>query len=462
MRTRTIKLVCTLLCVAFLAAVAWAGESEVAGEPRPAKVDTPAKADSSAETDKPPRPAAKEVPAADLAAMVKSNNRFAWSIYAQLAKEKGNLFFSPSSIHTALSMTYAGARENTAGQMHSTLALPAELEKNPPREGAPMHTMGIQIHLFWPQERVHKAYAALLGKLKPPAKAGYKLHVANALWGQKGEPWLAEFLTTTQTNYGAGLREVNFAGAPEAARQKINKWVEEQTQDKIKNLLPKGVVKPTTRLVLTNAIYFKGDWASQFDKKLTKDAPFKLSADKSVQVPLMHRKGDYGYTETKRAQVLRMPYVGKDLSMLVFLPKKADELAALTKMLAKANLSKVVKSLRERKVDVFIPRFKLTAKFSLAEMLKKMGMVDAFGGAADFSGMNGKKDLFISCVVHKAFVDVNEEGTEAAAATAVVMERMNGSPPPPVFRADHPFIFMIHHEKTGAILFLGRVTNPKG
>ena len=457
MNVNTVKLLSVLLSLAVIGGVAWAGESEVAGEPRPAKVDTPAKADSSAETDKPPRPAAKEVPAADLAAMVKSNNRFAWSIYAQLAKEKGNLFFSPSSIHTALSMTYAGARGNTERQMFSTLKLPvwAGVERTP--GGAVMGKKSP-----WPQERVHKAYAALLGKLKPPAKAGYKLHVANALWGQKGEPWLAEFLTTTQTNYGAGLREVNFAGAPEAARMTINKWVEKQTAEKIKELLKKPHIDRETVLVLTNAIYFKGDWASQFDKKLTKDAPFKLSADKSVKVPLMHRKDDYGYAETKLAQVLRMPYVGKDLSMLVFLPKKADALAAVARSLAKDGGAAAIKRVRNRKVLVYVPKFKLTGEFELNKVLQKMGMTDAFGSGADFSGMNGKKDLFISCVVHKAFVDVNEEGTEAAAATAVVMERMNGSPPPPVFRADHPFIFMIRHEKTGAILFLGRVTNPKG
>ena len=452
MRTRTIKFVCTLLCVAFLAAVAWAGESEVAGEARPAKA---AKADSSAKADGPAKvkPAAKKIEAADLAAMVKSNNTFAWSIYAQLAKEKGNLFFSPSSIHTALSMTYAGARENTAAQMHKTLALPSELLHDATGKG---------MLLLWQQERVHKTYGRLLAKLVPPKKAGYKLHVANSLWGQKGYPWLEEFLTTTQTNYGAGLREVDFKTATEAARKTINKWVEKQTQDKIKDLLPKGTVKPTTRLILTNAIYFKGDWASQFDKKLTKDAPFKLSADRSVQVPLMHRKGDYGYVEGRRAQVLRMPYAGKDLSMLVFLPKKADKLAALTKMLATANLPKVLKGLREQEVDVFIPRFKLTAKFSLGETLKKMGMVDAFKErVADFSGMNGKKDLLITAVVHKAFVDVNEKGTEAAAATGVTVGITSVALEPKVFRADRPFIFMIRHDKTGAILFLGRVTNPK-
>jgi len=447
MNTKLTKLSCVLLLLALLDGAAWAGETERAGEAGPAKA----------------KPLPTKIAPADLAAVVKSNNDFTWAIYDQLAKAKGNLFFSPSSIHTALAMTYAGARGNTATEMHYVLVLPAELEKAtaltmPARDGH-MHTIMADA---WPQERVHKTYAGLLGKLKPGPKASYKLHVANALWGQQGYPWLEEFLATTSDNYGAGLREVDFKTATEPARLTINKWVEEQTNEKIKDLLPQGTVKPTTRLVLTNAIYFKGDWADQFDKKLTTDAPFKLSAGKSVQVPLMHRKGDYGYAETKKAKMLRLPYAGKDLSMLVFLPKRGFDLGPLVKVLAKADLDKAVKGLRTQEVDVFIPRFKMTSKFSLAETLTKMGMVDAFSDkAADFSGMNGQKDLFISAVVHKAFVDVNEKGTEAAAATGVVVGITSVPLKPKVFRADRPFVFMIRHDKTGAILFLGRVMNPK-
>ena len=403
------------------------------------------------------RPATAPAVAPDVAKIVASGNRFAEALYAKLAQQEGNLFFSPSSIHTALAMTRAGARGETAEQMHTVLALPRE---RGPREGFQPDGTHISAALVpWKPARLHKAYGDLLGKLKPGAKAGYQLNVANALWGQKGYTWLEDFLAITRDNYGAGLREVDFKTAAEAARLTINRWVEEQTKDKIKDLLSPGVLKPRTRLVLTNAIYFKGDWASQFDAKRTRPAPFKLSADKSVQVPTMNQKGDFGYFEDKDVQVLRLPYSGKDLSMLIYLPRKVDGLAALEKRGFVTSAPKV----RRREVIVAIPKFKLTSKFNLNAPLKGMGMADAFVPRnADFSGMNGKKDLFISAVVHKAYVDVNEKGTEAAAATGVVIGVTSVGPPPTVFRADHPFAFVIRHDKTGVILFMGRMANPKG
>lgn len=384
----------------------------------------------------PRRPRTPVKPGAKLTPIVKGNNDFGLAIYQQLAAgQKGNIFFSPNSIHAALAMTATGARGNTAAQMSKTLRLPGQ---NP-----------------------HGAYAGLLKQLKPPAQGGYELRVANALWGQKGYPWLKDFLDTTKANYDAGLRQVDFMTATEAARRTINAWVEGQTNQKIKDLLKPGVLKPLTRLVLTNAIYFKGDWASQFDKKLTRSMPFKLSASGTTKAPMMFQKAKFGYTEDNTTQVLSMPYKGKDLSMLVLLPKKVDGLADMAKKLTANNLAAFAAKAHRREVRVYMPKFKMTSQFSLKQVLTAMGMSDAFiPGKADFSGMNGKSDLFISAVVHKAFVDVNEEGTEAAAATGVVIGVTSVGPRPLVFRADHPFLFVIRHDRTGAILFMGRVMNP--
>jgi len=260
--------------------------------------------------------------------------------------------------------------------------------------------------------------------------------------------------------YGAGLREVDFIKQTGAAGRTIDRWIEEQTKGKIKDLLAGGALDSDTRLVLTNAIYFKGDWASKFKKEHTKDAPFKLSAGKSVQTPMMNQTEKFGYAETEDLQVLRMPYVGGELSMVIFLPKKLDGLAAVEKSLGKTGLDALLKSLDRQKVGVFLPKFKMTSMFDLSKVLPAMGMRDVFDvKKADFSRMDGRKGLYISAAVHKAFVDVNEEGAEAAAATFFAV-RWNLAHP--VFRADHPFLFLIRHEKTGVILFMGRVMNPKG
>jgi serpin B len=215
-----------------------------------------------------------------------------------------------------------------------------------------------------------------------------------------------------------------------------------------------------TRLVLTNAIYFKGNWASQFDEKLTTDAPFYVSGSEQTKVPMMNQKEEFGYLETEDMQVLELPYVDEELSMVILLPKEKESIHEVEEQLTEKNLSEWMQKLRKREVILFVPKFTMTREFMLADVLKSMGMVDAFTSAADFSKMNGKRDLFISAVIHKAYVDVNEEGTEAAAATAVGIRLTAVEEPPPVFRADHPFIFIIRDKVTGSILFLGRVMNP--
>lgn len=407
-----------------------------------------------------PSSIAATAPKADVAAVVNGGNAFAFDLYRQLRVGPGNLFFSPSSISTALAMTSAGARGQTVREMAKTL------------------------HFTLEPKRLHPAYASLLADLNARSKkGGYQMSVANALWGQKGYGFLPEFLQLTRANYGAGLMEVDFRRSPEAARLTINTWIERQTQSKIQELLKTGTIDTFTRLVLTNAIYFKGDWDSQFNKDATSAEPFQISASAKVNAPMMHQTHHFGYFDAGTFHALEMPYVGKDLSMVVLLPKKAgdstelgpllspatgntwvaDGLAALEKSLSAANVAKWLRDMSWRDVIVTLPKFKTTGAFSLAPTLAKMGMPSAFNPkAADFSGMNGKRDLLLSEVVHKSYVDVNEEGTEAAAATGVVITRTSASQPPPpvVFRADHPFIFLIRDMRQGSILFLGRVLDP--
>jgi len=385
--------------------------------------------------------AVEEKPAApveDVAQVADGCNRFAFDLYAHLLRQEGNLFFSPYSISTALAMTSAGARGQTAEQMAQALSLPAS--------GA----------------AVHAAYGALQNDLNAAGAGGeFELAVANRLWGQKGYRFLPDFLKLLEADYGAGLEQVDFARATEAARRTINAWVEKQTRDKIKDLLTPGVLDAMTRLVLTNAIYFKGKWAEEFDKKLTRDEDFFVTPEKKVTAPLMRRTAEFGYFDGGEMHALELAYQGDRLAMVVLLPKSKDGIEGLEAALTLNMLEGTCAGLRRRKVRVALPRFKTTAEFSLKDMLVAMGMTDVFdSGRADFSGMSGKKDLFISAVVHKAFVDTNEEGTEAAAATAVVARMTAVAEPPPVFRADHPFLFLIRDTETGAILFLGRILDP--
>ena len=373
----------------------------------------------------------------DTKTVAEKNIAFALDLYGKLKEKEGNLFFSPYSISTALAMTYAGARGNTEKQMSEVL------------------------HFTLDQKLLHPTFARLEAQLNAvQEKENIELSVANALWAQKGHVFLREFLDLTKKNYGAVLNLVDFKRAYETARRKINTWVEEKTRNKIKDLIKPGVLNPLTRLVLTNAIYFKGNWESQFKKSNTQEAPFWLAPGKSINTSMMTQKQKFRYMESESLQMLELPYAGNDLSMIVLLPKKVDGLAQLETALSVNNLTTWIGLLRKREILVFLPKFKMTSQFSLHKTLASMGMSDAFTGQADFSGMTGNKDLYISAVIHKAFVDVNEEGTEAAAATAVAIRLLSMPTPPPVFRADHPFVFLIRHNSTESILFLGRVVNP--
>jgi serpin B len=312
-------------------------------------------------------------------------------------------------------------------------------------------------------EQFARAFGQIIKDLNARGGQGkYELRVANALWGQKDYEFLKPFIRLVEKQYGGKLQPVDFVAAREKARQTINSWVEKQTNDKIKDLISPGVLDAMTRLVLTNAVYFKGNWASQFEEDRTRDEPFTLPTGDKVQTPMMNQKAEFGYAENDKLQVLEMPYVGEELSMVVLLPRKADGLGPVEKDLSADALTRWLAGTRRREVIVAIPKFKLTDKFSLESVLTAMGMRDAFSRSADFSGMTGGRDLFISAVIHQAYVDVNEEGTEAAAATGVVMRLTSALPDRiPVFRADHPFLFLIRDKTTGSILFLGRVMNPQ-
>jgi serpin B len=374
---------------------------------------------------------------ADTAEVVRGNSAFALELYGRLRGREGNLFLSPASISTALAMTYGGARGRTADAMASTL------------------------HFGLGPDRLHSALGALLRDLGDKARRhGYTLNLADALWTQKGHPFVPEFLRLAHDRYGAELRELEFSRAAGDARRTINDWVARQTNDKIRDLIQEGMLDPDTRLVLTNAIYFKGDWAHPFPKDRTQDAPFHLSTRTQTTGPLMSQTNHFGYLEGKSFQAVELPYAGSDLAMVVLLPRQVDGLADTEKSLTRDTLQRCLDGLQEREVAVSLPRFRVTAEFSLKDTLAAMGMGVAFSGDADFSGMDGTRDLYLSAVVHKAYVDVNEKGTEAAAATGVVA-KLTEAPVIPVFRADHPFLFLIRDRRTGSVLFMGRLVNPR-
>jgi serpin B len=381
-------------------------------------------------------------PTPDQAAVVQGNNAFATDLYAQLRTRGGNLFFSPESISTALAISYAGARGDTASEMATAL------------------------HFTLPPAQLHPAMGALLSSLNAPHET-YQLHVANALWAQKGYAFREAFLKLTSADYGASFNQVDFETATEAARSTINQWVAQKTEDKIKDLLPPGVLDFRTRMVLTDAIYFKGDWQTQFDRAQTKAEDFHVTPGQNSLAPLMHRQGDFNYLDGRTFQVLEIPYKSRELSMIVFLPNAVGGLPALEKLLTAATAQQWLSQLRPTaKIILTLPRFEMTEQFELKDALSAMGMPHAFEkDEADFSGISSetRRRLFISAVIHKAYVDVNEEGTEAAAATAVITARPTVAMrprPPIVFRADHPFIFLIRDNRSGGILFMGRVTDP--
>lgn len=383
-----------------------------------------------------------QVSQTDEQALVDGNSAFAFNLYQSLKGQSGNLFFSPFSISLALAMTYAGARGQTETQM----------------AGALRYTL--------PQDRLHPAFnaldLALLNRAKNPqdTKAeGFKLNIVNAIWGQKGYQFLPAYLDTLAQNYDAGLRVLDFQKAREQSRVTINDWVAEQTANRIKDLIPQGSINELTRLVLTNAIYFKAAWLNQFNKDSTSNGAFHLDGGATVTVPMMRQSEEFNYAEGQGYQAVELPYVGRQLSMVILLPASGN-FSAFENALTVQKADAIIKSLGNRQVNLVMPKFTFESSFGLKSALSGMGMPVAFSDFADFSGMSGGKDLLIQDVVHKAFVGVDENGTEAAAATAVIVGVTSMPANPVDVTIDRPFIFLIRDIPTGAVLFLGRVVNP--
>ena len=331
--------------------------------------------------------------APDVRTLVAENNRFAVDLYGRLRATSGNLFFSPYSISTALAMTYGGSRNRTAEEMARTMR----------------YTLG--------QEKLHPAFASLGERFNAiRAKGEVEFATVNALWPHKTYRFLPEYLALNREHYGVEITPVDYVADAEGARRTINAWVEDKTAAKIKDLIPPDVLDSLTRLVLTNAIYFKGSWMEQFEKNRTRPLPFHLDASRVQDVPMMFRHGRYRLLNEENFQVLELPYKGGDLSMVVLLPRAVDGLAAIEAGLDAESVSALAGRLVETDVNVFLPKFSITSQLGLSEILKSMGMRDAFSQAADFSGMDGTTDLLITAILHKAFVAVDEEGTEIGRA----------------------------------------------
>lgn len=365
-------------------------------------------------------------------------NAFTIATYRQLMGGDGNLILSPFNIATALSMLQAGARGRTAEEIQSVLRLHYD-------------------------SHYDAALGALLAGLDKSGNIGdNELQTANGLWVQKGFAIQPAFENILANDYRAPLTPLDFMANPEAARSQINNWTDEHTKAKIKNLLPPGSVDARTRLVLTSTIYFYGKWQDPFLPSHTQPAPFTLSTGATTQANFMSQTSRAGYAETPAAQILEMRYAGTGIAFDVLLPKTVTGLADLEKSLTPESVAGWLGNLTVRKVEISLPKFRVESKFSLAEVLSTMGMPTAFSANADFSGIDPKRGLEVSGVFHKAFVDVSEQGTEAAAATGIAMRAMSMMRPEPnvVFRADHPFIFLIRDTATGLILFAGRLTNP--
>lgn len=379
--------------------------------------------------------AAAELPT--LKTFVQGNNLFAIDLYAELTSQPENLFFCPHSIRAVLLMTYAGAQGNTSQQMADAL-----------------HFSGNPLHLH----QTTQAWARQIAGVSGDA-SGDRLYLANALWGQQGYEFLQAFRDLMRTYYGAGLQEVDFAKAVEQARITINTWVANQTQNKIPEFFAPQALQAATTLVVTNAVYFKGAWLFPFSKDKTTEQPFTLLTGDQVAVSMMSQTASLPYSEDEEVQIVELPYVSQRLALVLVLPRQRNGLPELEARLSNEYLTRQITRLRPQKIAVSLPRLNIATQLSLPDALKNMGMTDAFMlPPANFAGMTGKQDLFISDVLHQTVLEVNEEGVEATAATAVTMSR--GFAQYPVVQADHPFLFVIRDTHTNGIIFLGRVMNP--
>ena len=383
------------------------------------------------------------VSAGDLATLVEGNNQFAFNLYQVLRQqEDGNLFYSPYSISAALAMTWAGAKTETAASMANALSF------------------------LLAQDKLHAGFNSLDLLLQSRSEGaqgqddeGFRLNIANAIWGQQGYNFLPDFLDVLAQNYGAGMRIVDFVNRTEESRIKINDWVSEKTEGKIKDLIPQGSIDTMTRLVLTNAIYFNAAWLHQFEKTVTANGIFHTLHSGDVTVPMMHQTDYFKYADGANYQAVELPYDGQELSMVILLPG-AGEYEAFEQSLTADGVNAVLTAMKKESVILTMPKFSFDSSLGLKDALTQLGMGVAFTESADFSGMNGKKDLLIQDVLHKAFVSVDEKGTEAAAATAVIVGTTSLPINQKTVIMDRPFIFFIRDIQTNSIIFIGRVLNP--
>jgi serpin B len=375
--------------------------------------------------------------------LVSANSSFAFDLYRFLnSAEKSNLFYSPYSISSALAMTYAGAKGDTATQMASTLHF---------------NSLG---------DALPSAFKSLAGTLDNQGKMGntdvFRLNVANALWGQKDYPFLPDYLDLVNKYFAGGLKSLDFMKAPEPSRQEINQWISDRTEGRIKDPLQPGAVDSFTRLVLTNAIYFNARWQDEFPEKATQDDAFYLIGGTKITTPMMkNMHKHYQYSAGADYQAISLPYLRGGFSMVILLPEKG-RMANFERSLDLTKYNAILKDMKSTELNLALPKFKYESRFELKNSLSDMGMKDAFSPGADFSGMTGKKELSISGVIHQATVAVDEQGTEAAAMTAVMMA---GAAPPGStidFTVDRPFIFLIQDNSSGTILFIGKVIDPRG
>jgi serpin B len=384
------------------------------------------------------RDTAPDVSSADVSSLAAGNTSFAIDMYKKLAADTGNVFFSPYSISIALAMTWGGARNQTETDMASVL------------------------HFPFPQAQLHAAFNDVDLALSQHASAsGFELHIVNQLWGEKTYTFLPDYLKLVSVNYGAAMCLLDFIGNPESSRIVINSWVSDRTNQRINDLIPQGCITPSTCLVLTNAIYFKAQWADIFSGSETHDNVFYRSGSDTIATKFMTREGIYTYDSTADYQALEMPYKGEATSMLILLPAPG-KMAQVEAGLSAEYLMALYASLQPTSISLHVPKFKFTTgSIHLAEILKSMGMSVAFSRQADFSGIDGTGGLSISDVIHKAFVAVDEKGTEAAAATAVIINRLSMPIQPPiVFSANRPFLFLIRDIQTNAVLFMGKLNDP--
>jgi serpin B len=393
-----------------------------------------------------PTPVGRAAPVAsatELADLVEGNTAFAFDLYQALGPEgDGNVVYSPYSLSLALAMAYAGARGETERQMAGTL------------------------HLSLPQAQLHPAFNALDQELEERGQGasgadgqGFRLNVANALWGQEDYLFLPEFVNLLAANYGAEMRRLDFA-REKKARKAINDWVGEQTEGEIQELIPPGALDAATRLVLTNAVYFNAAWARQFDPRASRDGTFHLLDGRLVSTPMMHQAGSFAYAEGPHYRAVVLPYDGYETGMVILLPADG-QFEAVERSLDAEQVEAVLEGLAERQVALTLPRLEFASELDLASVLAAMGMPLAFTLQADFSGMTAEEGLLISDVIHQATVSVGEAGTEAAAATAIVMPPSATPEDFVTVTVDRPFLFLIRDLQTGSVLFLGRVVDPR-